>query len=74
MRESLVALSSPRGVELSKSSRFRGVHGGSSLVVGDDGVIVINVRFKDSFSGNGVVSLRGESSKFVGPSSDSGVF
>jgi hypothetical protein len=45
LTESEVAFSGPRSVEFSESSRFRGVHSGSSLVVGNDRVIVINVSF-----------------------------
>ena len=73
LSESLVALGSPRIEELSESSRFRSVHSGSSLVVGNDRVIVINVSFKNTFSRNGVVSLRGQSSKLLSPSGDSRV-
>jgi hypothetical protein len=74
LSKSSIAFGGPVVIESSKSGRFSSVHGSGGSVVFNDGVIVINVRFKDTFSGNGVVSLRGESSKFVGPSSDSGVF
>jgi hypothetical protein len=36
-------------------------------------VIVINVSFKNTFSRNGIVSLRGQSSKLLSPSGDSRV-
>lgn len=50
LSESRIALGGPRLKELSESSRFRFVHSGSSLVVGNDRVIVINVSFKNTFS------------------------
>ena len=74
MRESHVALSSPSVEEFSESSRFRSVHSGSGLVVGNDRVIVINVSFKYTFSRDGVVSLRGQSSKLLSPGGNSRVF
>ena len=74
MSESEVAFSGPRSVEFSESSRFRGVHSGSSFIVGNDRVIVINVSFKYTFSRDGVVSLRGQSSKLLSPGGNSRVF
>ena len=71
MRESHIALSGPSVEEFSESIRFRSVHSGSGLVVGNDRVIVINVSFKYTFSRDGVVSLAGQGSKFLSPSSDS---
>ena len=43
--ESGITFSSPRSIKVSKSSRLRGVHGSGGFVVGNDRVIVINVRF-----------------------------
>ena len=73
LRESGVTLSGPRGIELSKSGRLRGVHLSSSLVIGNDRVIVFNVRFESSFSRDGIVSMGGESSKLLSPSGNSRV-
>jgi hypothetical protein len=69
----LVAFSCPRGVKLSKSSRFSSVHGSGGFVVRNDRMVVINVSFKYTFSHDGIVSLHGEISEFIGPSFDSRV-
>ena len=73
MSESGVALGGPGGVQLSESGGLGGVHSGGSLVVGDDRVIVINVGLQDTFSADGIVPLRGQSSKLLSPSGNSGV-
>ena len=73
MRESHVALSSPSVEEFSESSRFRSVHSGSGLVVGNDRVIVINVSLQNTLSGDGISPLVGKSSKLLSPSGDSRV-
>jgi hypothetical protein len=69
--ESSVTLLGPRIEKLSESFELRGVHSGSGFIVGNDRVIVINVSFKYTFSRDGVVSLAGQGSKFLSPSSDS---
>ena len=72
--ESSVASVGPSFVELSESSGFLSVHSSVFGVGLDDGVIVINVGFEDALSNDGVVSLSGKSSEFLGPGSDSRVF
>merc|ERR1711948_136639 len=69
--ESVVALGSPGVEKLSESGGLRGVHGGSRLVVGDNGVVVIDVGLQDTLSGDGISSLLSQSSKLLSPSGDS---
>jgi hypothetical protein len=47
------------------------VHSSSGFVVGDNGVVVIDVGLQDTLSRNGIGSLLSEVSKFLSPSSDS---
>jgi len=70
---SVSALSSPSVEELSESSRLRSVHGGGRLVVGDNGVIVIDVGLQSTLSADGIVSLLSKSGKLLSPSGDSRV-
>ena len=69
--ESGIALHGPRLEEFSESSRLRGVHFSSGFVVGDNGVVVIDVGLQDTLSRNGIGSLLSEVSKFLSPSGDS---
>ena len=71
---SSVAFSSPRYVESGESGRFSSVHGSGFGVVFDNSVIVVDIGLKDTLSGDGISSLIGKGSEFLGPSSDSGVF
>jgi hypothetical protein len=50
------------------------VHGSGLGVVFDNIVIVVDIGLKDTLSSDGVSSLIGKGSEFLGPSSDSGVF
>ena len=72
--ESSIAISLPVSVEISKSGLFSIVHCGILYVIINNGVIVINVSFKDAFSGNSIISLGGEGGKFLFPCSLSALF
>ena len=50
------------------------MHSGILYVIINNGVIVINVSFEDSFSGNSIISLGGEGGKFLFPCSLSALF
>ncbi len=72
--ESSIAISLPVGVEVGESSLFSIMHSGILYVIFNNGVIVINVSFKDAFSGNSIISLGGEGGKFLFPCSLSALF